>query len=207
MPRDVEMQHTSAVVADYEETVANPKCKGWNREEVHRHDGFPMIPQEGEPPFGSPGNSRGSAHSARDRSFTDIETQHQEFAMNARRAAGWVLRHHPEDQISDFFLDPVSSSRLVRLRDQAPIQLEACAVLPTDGLRAHQDERTLPARPDPTSPNPGQLVDSGHPRSAVMPLEHQQLLPEDQVLQEKIATGAEQAASKPKINQRRRNMN
>jgi hypothetical protein len=34
MPHDVEMRHTSAVVANDEETVKNPKCKGWDGEEV-----------------------------------------------------------------------------------------------------------------------------------------------------------------------------
>lgn len=43
MPRDVEMQHMSAVVANDEETVEKPKCKGWDGEEVHRRDYFPMV--------------------------------------------------------------------------------------------------------------------------------------------------------------------
>ena len=134
MPRDVEMQDTPVVVADDEKAVEYTECDGRDREEVHCRNQFPVITQEGEPAFGLLGISRGSAHPAGDRSFTDIETQHQEFAMNARRAPGWVLRHHPEDQISDFFRDPVSSSWLVGLRDQAPIQLEACA-MPTERCR------------------------------------------------------------------------
>ena len=59
--------------------------------------------------------------------------------------------------------------------------LEGCAVPPSDCLCAHQDERRLPARPDPTSPNPEHLVDRGHPRSELSALEEQQLVPEDMV--------------------------
>jgi hypothetical protein len=74
--------------------------------------------------------------------------------------------------------------------------LDGCAVPPIDGLRAHQDEGRHPARPDPTSQNPEHLVDRGHPRCEVTPLQDQWLLPEDTVFQEKIALAAKQTASK-----------
>jgi hypothetical protein len=47
------------------------------------------------------------------------------------------------------------------------------------------------------SPIPGLRVDSGHPRFGVVPLENQQPLPNDVVIQEKIARAMKQAASKP----------
>ena len=44
MFRDVEVQNPPTVVADDEETVEQVESNRWNCEEVHRRDGFPMIP-------------------------------------------------------------------------------------------------------------------------------------------------------------------
>jgi hypothetical protein len=109
MPRDAEMQHTPAIVADDEETAENTKCKGWDGEEVHRRDHFTMVTQEGEPTFGSLGISRGSSHPTGDRSLGDVKTQHQQLAVDTRRAPGGILAHYPKDEIPHFLRNPFSA--------------------------------------------------------------------------------------------------
>jgi len=59
------------------------------------------------------GISRRPLHPAGDGSLGDVKAQHEQFAVNARRAPGWVLRHHTEDQLSNvrrqfFSTDPFS---------------------------------------------------------------------------------------------------
>jgi hypothetical protein len=44
MPGDIEMQDAPTTVADDEEAVEHPESDRWNREEVHRGDGFPVVP-------------------------------------------------------------------------------------------------------------------------------------------------------------------
>ena len=44
MPGDIEMQDAPTTVADDEEAVEHPESDRWDREEVHRGDGFPVVP-------------------------------------------------------------------------------------------------------------------------------------------------------------------
>jgi len=59
------------------------------------------------------GISRRPLHPAGDGSLGDVNAQQEKLAVNARRAPGWVLRHHTEDQLSHvrrqfFSTDPFS---------------------------------------------------------------------------------------------------
>src|SRR5216684_2148565 len=75
------------------------------REEIHRGNGFAMIAQKGQPAlsgFRTPGRP---FHLTGDGGFRDLEAEHQEFAMNARRTPTWILGDHLEDQLTDLFAD------------------------------------------------------------------------------------------------------
>ena len=52
MLRDVEVQNAPTIMADHEKAVQHAKRDGWNAEEVHPRNCFPMIPQKGQPAFG-----------------------------------------------------------------------------------------------------------------------------------------------------------
>ena len=69
---------------------------------------------------------------------------------------------------------------------------------PNDRLWGYDDERPLPTGPNPLHRDPEQLVDGRQLQSRVTSLKNRKLLPEDQVLHEKITTGAEQTTSEPK---------
>src|SRR5262249_29195748 len=100
MSRDVKVHDPTAAVVDDEKAVEDAECNGRNGEKLHRRNGFPMVAKECRPTFGRLRNSRSPAHPAGDGSLGDIETQHEEFTVNARGAPGWVLRHHLDDQIA-----------------------------------------------------------------------------------------------------------
>jgi len=41
---------------------------------------------------------------ARNRRFGNLESKPEQFAMNARRAPGWIIGLHTADQFANFFL-------------------------------------------------------------------------------------------------------
>ena len=48
MSCDVEVQDLSTIMTDHEEAIQQAECDGWDREEVHRRDGFPVITKKSE---------------------------------------------------------------------------------------------------------------------------------------------------------------
>ena len=106
MGRNVEIHDTPPIVADDEEAIEHTEGDGRNGKEVHRRDGFPVISKQGKPAFCWPRVSRRSFHPAGNRSFRDIETEHEKFAVNTWGAPGGVLRDHPKDQIADLLRSP-----------------------------------------------------------------------------------------------------
>src|SRR6202040_105513 len=99
MGRNVEIHDTPPIVADDEEAIEHTEGDGRNGKEVHRPDGFPAISKKGKPAFCWLRVSRRSFHPAGNRSFRNIETKHEKFAVNTWGAPGGVLRDHPKDQI------------------------------------------------------------------------------------------------------------
>src|SRR5499427_6728350 len=96
MLREVEMQDTPAIVADDKEAVEDAEADRGHGEEVHGRNRFPVIPKKGAPALGWLGIPRNSLHPAGDASLGYLEAQHEQFAVNARRAPGRVPRHHTE---------------------------------------------------------------------------------------------------------------
>jgi hypothetical protein len=144
VPCDVDVQDPSTVVTDDEEAVENTEGDRWNREEVHRSDGFPMISKEGEPTFGWLGIPRSSFHPAGDRSLGEIKTEHEKLAMDARRAPGWILNNHPEDQLPNLLRRLFSPNLRPDFGDQSPIRAETCSVPPDDSFGRNDDEGLFP---------------------------------------------------------------
>ena len=61
------------------EAIEHTEGNGRNGKEVHRRDGFPVISKKGKPAFCWLRVSRSSFHPAGNRSFRDIETEHEKF--------------------------------------------------------------------------------------------------------------------------------
>ncbi len=97
MPRDVEVQDAFPVVAGDEEAVEHVEGKRRDGEEVHRRDDFTVIAEKGAPAlrgFWIPGCS---SHPTGNSGLRHLETEHQEFTVNASCAPTRILYHHLED--------------------------------------------------------------------------------------------------------------
>jgi hypothetical protein len=110
--RHIEVQDLTPVVADNEKAIQNTKGERWDGKEVHRSNGFPMIPEERQPSLCRIWISRSAPNPSRDTSFREIETQLEQFAVNARRSPGRILGHHTEDQGANLFADALAPSYL-----------------------------------------------------------------------------------------------
>jgi len=120
MLRDVDMQDAPAIVADDKEAVEDAEADRGHGEEVQGRNRFPVIRKKYAPALGW-GISRNPIHPAGDASLGDSKAQHEQFAMNARRAPGWALCHPPEDQLPNFARQFFPTDRFPRLRDQTPV--------------------------------------------------------------------------------------
>src|SRR5258705_1143572 len=89
--RNVNVQDASPVMTDDEEAVEHAERDRWHREEIHSRNRFPVVSKEGEPTFGGLGISRRPFHPTRDRSLTEIKTEHAEVPMDPRCSPGWGL--------------------------------------------------------------------------------------------------------------------
>src|ERR1700756_4938141 len=184
---DVEMQDTAAIMADDEEAVENTEADRGHGEEVHGRNRFPVIRKKHAPALGWLGVSRRPLHPAGDGSLGGSEAQHEQFTVNARRAPGRVLRHHPEDQLSHFHRQFLPTNRFSGLRDPTPIQSKPSAMPANDRLRVHEHERLLPGTPETTGEYPEDFVNRSHRGSGMLALQHRQLLPESEIFQEQAS--------------------
>ena len=110
--RDIEVQNLMPPMADHEKAIQNTKPERWDGEEVHRRNGFAMVPEERQPSLPRIWISRGSLHPSRDTPFRQIETQLEQFAVNPRRSPSRILRDHAEDHGANLFADTLPPSYL-----------------------------------------------------------------------------------------------
>src|SRR6516165_3089206 len=108
--RHIEMQDLTPVVDDDEKAVQNTKRECWDGEKVHRRNGLAMVPEERQPLLDGIWISRGSPDPSRDTPFREIETQLEQFAVNARRSPGRILGHHSKDQVANLSADTLPPS-------------------------------------------------------------------------------------------------
>src|SRR5712692_521625 len=118
-------------------------------------NGSAMIAQKGQPAlsgFRTPGRP---FHPTRDGGFRDLEAEHQEFTMNARRTPTWILGDHLEDQLTDLFGNsrPTADS-FSHLAEHGPIQFESGSVPPNHGFWQDDQKRLLPLRPAASRQHP-----------------------------------------------------
>ena len=115
-------------MADDKETVEDGECDGGHGEEVHGRNRFPVILKKRTPTFDWLGISWCPLHPAGDSSLGNLNAQQEQLAVDARRAPGWVLRHHTKDQLSHFGRKFFPTNLFSHLRDPTPVQLKAGAV-------------------------------------------------------------------------------
>ena len=144
MPRDVEVDDATAIMADDEEAVEYSESDSWDREEIHRRNRFSVISQEGEPALGALRISRRSLHPSRDRSFGNVEPEHQELSVDARCTPSRILSDHTEDQISNLSRDSPPSDCLAYPGDRSPIERKSSTMPPNHCFRTDDDEDLFP---------------------------------------------------------------
>src|SRR5260370_4690739 len=146
--RHIEVQDVTRVVADDEKAVQNTKRERWDGEEVHRRNGLAMVSEERQPSFHGIWISWGSPDPSRDTPFRDIETQLEQFAVNARCSPGRILGNHTKDQDANLFADTLPSSFLSDSGDPCPIQAKPRPMPVHDGSGSDHNERLPPPRPE-----------------------------------------------------------
>ena len=73
-------------------------------------NGLTMVSEERQPLLDGIWISRGSPDPSRDTPFREIETQFEQFAVNARRSPGRILGNHLKDQCANLFADTLPPS-------------------------------------------------------------------------------------------------
>src|SRR5215469_15866034 len=80
--------------------------------EVHRRNDLAMVSEERQPSRCRIWISRSASDPSRDTPFRDLETQLEQFPVNARRSPGRILGNHTEDQGANLFADTLPPSYL-----------------------------------------------------------------------------------------------
>ena len=139
-------------------------------------DSFLVVAKKGNPALGRVRVPLGPLHPARDRSFGNIEAEHEEFAVDARSSPGRVLGHHLEDQIANFLRYGSSSEALPDFGDQHPVPTETGAVPPDHGFGCDNQECLLPAGPAAANDQPEEPVEQLEPWAWMTAFHHRKLL-------------------------------
>ena len=187
------MQDLTPVVADDEKAVQNTKSERWDGEKVHRSNGLAMVSEERQPSLHRVWISRGSPDPSRDTPFREIETQLEQFAMNARRSPGWILSNHTEDQGANLFTDTLPSSYLADSGDPPPIQTKSRSMPVHDRSRSDQDESLPPPGPPHSQRNPEQFVQGSQSTARSLRVQSQQLPTESQIFEDEVLPRTEGA--------------
>src|SRR5258708_18753812 len=156
---DIEVQDAPTIVTDDEKAIKHAEGDRRNSEEVHRGNRFPVFAKKGKPALGRLRISRRPFHPTRDRSLRDIKTEHDKFAMDARRSPRWVLNDHPEDQFPNFLRRRSSPDGSPDLGDQLPVQTESAPVPTHHGFGRDRNEGLLPSGPESADGDPEELVE------------------------------------------------
>jgi hypothetical protein len=161
---------------------------------MHRRDDLAMVGQEGLPSLPRFRLARSLLHPAQDRSLRDLEAEHLQFAVDARRTPVWILGDHLEDQRAQFFARRPSPNWPALPRAPRPVPAKPGLVPTDDGLRLNQNQRPFLTRPELFEQNPEHRVRSSHARSGSFGRKNDELLLQGQILKKEITPGTERIA-------------
>jgi len=108
----IEVQNAPPIMGDDEEAVQCAEGKRRRGEEIHRGYCFTMVVQKRRPSLCRLRISGHSSHLAQSRPLRDIETEHLQLAMNARRAPGAIFGDNAEDELTQFPVHAFSTCTL-----------------------------------------------------------------------------------------------
>jgi hypothetical protein len=169
---DIEVQNAAAMVANDEETVEQAAGDGRDGEQIHRRDGFLVVAKKGKPAPARPRIFRHSLHPAGNRSFGNIETEHEKFTVDARSSPGGILNDHLEDQIANHLGYGFPSDGLADLGDQPPVPTESGAMPSDHSFGSDDGESPFPVRPALTNEQPEEPVEKIESRAWMTTFQH-----------------------------------
>jgi hypothetical protein len=94
----------SSSVAKNHQTIEQLEGDGADNEEVGRSDPGRLVAQECLPALRT--RSSGTDHISSNGRFSDVDSEHEQLAMDFWRSPERVLAAHPADQFTDFAVDP-----------------------------------------------------------------------------------------------------
>lgn len=195
MPDHIEVKNAPSIMRNNEEAIEHAKGKRGHGEEVHRHNRLAMVAQKRRPSLCRLGISRSLSHPTQHGSLGNVESEHLQLAMNARRTPSGVLGYHAEDEIAQFFAGWLSAYADTSPRKPFPIQPEPGA-MPTDNrFRFDNEKHLLPSGPIPPQHNPEQPLARSKTRLTMPGSQDCKLLPQSKVFQKKFASRPKQIGS------------
>jgi hypothetical protein len=99
--------------------------------------------------------------------------------------------YHSEDNYPNLFAHRFSAPNVAGSREPLPVEAEACPMPSHHYSWRNENERLVPARPEPTEANPERLVNGRESTMGAFGVPHQQLLADGQVFEDKILARAE----------------
>jgi hypothetical protein len=130
------------------------------------------------------------------RSLGEIKPEHEKLAMDAQRPPSWILNHHPEDQLTNLLRSLFSPNFRPDFGDMPPIQAESGPVPANHCFRGDDNEGLLPTGPDSPSNYPEEFIEEAEDRPWAVPLQHSELLPEREILQDEMPTATKHASKR-----------
>src|ERR1017187_5123385 len=198
MPGKVAVQDAPPVMGDDEEAIEHAEGQRRHGEEVHRSNRFTVILQERRPSFCRLRDPRRLPHPAQNRPLRNIEAEHLQFAVDAWRTPSSVLCHDAEDEFAQFPTHTSSTRSSAMPRDPLPVQLETGAMPANNCLWLHENQCSLPTRPEPSQHHPEQPVSNPKPGLWMPPFQRSELLPEGEIFEEQVAAKTDGSSSQNK---------
>src|ERR1035438_1431996 len=134
MPGDVEVQDAPPVMADDKKAIEQVEGDSGDGKEVHGGNDFAVIVKKRKPTLRRCRISGCTAHPAGDRALRYLETEHKEFAVDARRTPGGIFNNHLKDQVTDLFGNSLPAHLPSPSAEHGPIQSESSPMPADDGF-------------------------------------------------------------------------
>src|SRR5262249_1791253 len=149
MPGHGKPEQLASSMAYNEKRKQALECHGRNHAKIDCRNGVRMVAKECPP--GLRWRTSASDHVFGDRRFRDLESELEQFTMNAWGAPQWVLLAHPLDEFTQ--LTANSGPSWPTSRFAAPIGPETRSMPPQDCARLNDARETEKAWPEPRHPD------------------------------------------------------